>query len=163
MPHLSKVMIFWKCFHVCQIWNKLLKFSGEQEKESIIRVRWDRKCVQRITPICITRFAVWICPSRLPIVITQQASRWKWVIFGTDFSIPTSHSWWIQIVRTQKPETMNQQQNSFCLRTDSSQSHWLLKCILIRPTMAQLEVFFKVRLSLSREPFYCFIIVCSFI
>ena len=36
-------------------------------------------------------------PSRLPIVITRQASWCQSMILGTDFSIPPSHSWWILI------------------------------------------------------------------
>ena len=39
-----------------------------------------------------------IRPSRSPIVITRQASWCQSVIIGTDFSTPSSHSWWILIL-----------------------------------------------------------------
>ena len=72
------IVIMWNCILAYLGTSGSLK-SDEQENESIIRVRVDRR----------------IRPSGSPCVITRQASWCQTAILGTDFSILPSHSWYI--------------------------------------------------------------------
>ena len=81
MSHLSVFRIFWKpFFYVFSI--KIGYFVVSKKNNPLYVWGWDRK----------------FRPSRLPFVITRQASWCQSVILGTDFSIPPSHSWWILIM-----------------------------------------------------------------
>ena len=77
----QRIQKFLEAFFKFSNINDLL--SGEQEKNPLFLWGWDRK----------------IRPLQSPIVITRQASWCQTAILGTDFSIPSSHSWKIFIVK----------------------------------------------------------------
>ena len=56
---------------------KMMYLVMSKKKNPLFVGGWDRK----------------ICPWRSPFVITLQALWCQWVLRGTDFSIPPSHSW----------------------------------------------------------------------
>ena len=96
MLHLSVFRIFWKPFS-CFSSKKMRYLKVVSKKKNKLYVwGWDRKIWSSGSSIVITRQALW-CQS---------------LILGTDFSIPSSHSWWILILQPGQPSQAQQPQQS---------------------------------------------------